>query len=73
MTKRDQRRFVRELVMNVRRDLLKQVALFPAEWDGHEIRQFIADTFQASSYTLKRMPRRLRDYRNAVLIMGRVS
>jgi hypothetical protein len=71
MTKVEQRKFIRELVGNVRKDLLKQVPLIPATWDGHELRQFIADRFQESSWTLKENKRRYRDYQNDVAVMGR--
>ena len=72
MRKQEQRRFIRELIRNVRSDLLKQSVLIPADWDGHELRQWIADGFQEASYTLKENRRRMRAYRQTVLIMGRV-
>lgn len=72
MTKQEQKTFVRELIANVRADLLKQSKLIPPEWDGHELRQWIADTFQESSYTLRQDKRRYKAYRNAVACMGRL-
>lgn len=71
MNKTQQRRFVRELIANVRKDLLRQLPLVPDTWDGHELRQWIADRFQESSWSLKEDRRRYRDYRNTVLTMGR--
>jgi hypothetical protein len=53
MTRAEQKRFIRELIGSVQKTLLDNVSKVPAEWDGHEIRQWIADKFQESSYTLK--------------------
>lgn len=67
-TKAEKRRFVRELVGSVRRDLLKQIERVPESWDGIELRQYIADTFQAHAYLLQRDKRRYRDYQNEKLV-----
>jgi len=73
VTKAEQRRFVRELVANVEEDLLRNVKNVPDNWDGHELRQWIADEFQKSSWMMKEKHnrRRYRDYRNDVLVMRR--
>ena len=70
MSKKEQRRFVRDLIRNVRADLLMRTKLIPDEWDGHELRQWIADCFQAASFTLDTMPARRRAYRNEILTRG---
>ena len=68
MTRTEQRRFVRDLVRNVERDLLENVSRVPKEWDGHELRQLIADRFVLVSWTLKEKGNRgrYRRYRNEV-------
>lgn len=40
----------------------------PDEWDGHELRQLIADHFNAASFTLKQKnyKKRYRDYKNFI-------
>ncbi len=70
MTRTEQRRFIRELVRNVGRDLLKQVPRVPKEWDGHELRQLIADRFALASWTFReqRYRGRYRRYRNEVRV-----
>lgn len=67
MTRKEQRRFIRELVRNVERDLLKQVPKLPAEWDGHELRALIRDRF-AQVYWSTMSKGRMRAYRNEVSV-----
>ena len=67
MTKREQARFIRELTGNVTRDLLATVPKLPDTWDGHELRQLIADRFALSSFTLKEDRRRWRAYQNTII------
>lgn len=71
VTTKEKRVFIKDLVRNVQADLLKnRVGKMPAEWDGHEIRQYIADLLAESSYSLKRMPGRYREYKNTVAVTG---
>lgn len=69
MTKKEQRQFISELIQNVRRNMLLKVKLLPDTWDGHELRQLVADTFQGCSWTLreKHNRKRYQDYKNEVL------
>jgi hypothetical protein len=75
MNARDKRRFINELIRNVRTDILAKVSAMPDEWDGHELRRYIADKFEESVTTVGRAGhygkphrRRFRDYRNEVLV-----
>lgn len=68
MTRADQFTFVNELVNRVQSELLLNIERIPEEWDGHELRQWIADKFQESAYTLQRDKPRYRAYRNEVLV-----
>jgi hypothetical protein len=70
MTKVQQKRFIRELIQNVQKDLLANSGKIPAEWDGHELRQLVADKFALSSFTLKKDKKRYRAYNNAILTIG---
>ena len=54
--------------MNVRKDLLANVYKTPQEWDGIELRQWIADRFQGSVFHNILSGKRKRDYKNAVLV-----
>ena len=74
MTKKEQRAFLRCLAREVVKAALTKSAAWPDDWDGHELRQLLADDFAHES-TLDRKEyghtdrrarlRRLRDYRNA--------
>jgi hypothetical protein len=61
----DKRRFVRNYMKSVQADVLKAVAAMPDEWDGHELRRFIADKFAREGLSLREPSSRsrLRDYR----------
>ena len=78
MTKKEQRTFVRNLCKSVAEGLIKEYE-FPADWDGHELRVLIADTFAregAPRHTATRAERlgelrRLRRIRIAIANCGR--
>lgn len=69
MTKRAQRQFVGDLVRNIRADIMSAIhtGLIPTEWDGIELREFIADKAQRSRGSCAR-GRRAKDYRNHMII-----
>ncbi len=75
MTAAEKRRFIRSLSKSVTKELLTKVAKMPREWDGNEIRELIADTFNSQRNLSSRVfwgdasgaranKRRLREYRN---------
>jgi hypothetical protein len=68
MNTRDKAAFVRDLISSVRTDLLKKVSRTPEEWDGHELRQWIADSFREQAYSNVLKGKRHRDYVNAVAV-----
>lgn len=57
--------FVRELMESVGQSLAEDLTRVPADWDGHELRQWIADRFAREVCGDVMKGRRLRDYRNA--------
>lgn len=68
MTKRERAHFVRELCGNVTKDILAKVGSMPDDWNGIELRQYIADKFRDCVISGMMDRRRLREYRNAVLV-----
>lgn len=66
MTKKDKRRFIRELIGSVKKTVLANVDKMPEEWDGIELREYVADKFTESKAAPSE--RRFRDYRNEVLV-----
>ena len=70
MTRQEQYNFVRELIGNTEAKILARLDRVPEEWDGHELRQYVADQFRESVSRTMTEPRsrRMRDYRNTVLV-----
>lgn len=75
MNTADKQRFILELIENVQADILSKVSAMPEDWDGHELRRYIADRFEASAMTVGRKgpygkpyARRHRDYKNEVIV-----
>src|SRR3954466_1544620 len=59
------REFIRNLCNSVRDSLIKAVARMPNEWDGHELRELLAQTFDAERGDLLRTNReRMRAFKN---------
>jgi hypothetical protein len=52
MTPIEKRAFIDELISNVHRDIVDRIPHMPSEWDGHEIRRYIADKFADSAMSL---------------------
>lgn len=71
-TRRDQKRFVRELLTSVKADVDKiiKAGKIPPEWDSWELRRLLADVLdQCRPWTLRRGEsiKRKRDYNRVVL------
>lgn len=68
MKRIEQVKFINDLVNSIKRDLVADVPRIPAEWDGHELRQWIIDRFteRAALGSLMRGARR-REYQNDVI------
>lgn len=72
MTPEEQMNFACELIENVKKDIVHKILVpgLPAEWDGHELREYIAEKFgdcRSRLMTEPRSPRR-RKYKNTVLV-----
>ena len=74
MTAEDKRRFIGELIDAVTITILARVDQMPEEWDGIELRRYIADTFMEQ--TMHFQPGRIRSgghqprfkaYRDAII------
>ena len=75
MNATEKKKFIRELIGNLRERILENVPRMPEEWDGIELRQYVADRFMNSTILtpaeLRVRPhlrKRARDYRNEVLV-----
>lgn len=68
MTTKEKRAFIKGLMRSVQVDILAKVPLMPAGWDGHELREYIADQFERERTRLMKESRgRKRDYQNEVI------
>jgi hypothetical protein len=65
----EQRALLVTFIDSMKAKLLERSGKWPAEWDGHELRELAADAFDAQRTALMKSSRkRLRDYRNACTV-----
>jgi len=67
MTTTQKREFIEELIQRVQRDLLERAPKLPEEWDGHELRQWVAERFDAQRGHGAMKGQRQRNYTNEIL------
>lgn len=70
MTKKQQRALFNAIVRNVRKSLLLRSGDWPEAWDGHELRELLAVTFERERTSLmtEKRSRRRKDARNEMLV-----
>jgi hypothetical protein len=70
MTKADKRKFLRELTAMVLKNVLTVVDRMPDDWNGLELRHYLADRFAEHVMSGGAAPGgpRYRAYKNAVLV-----
>ncbi len=66
MTKADQKRIVREMCAGLKKTMLEACDKVPAYWDGHELRNLLADVAR-DKYVNPLTGSRKRDYENTRL------
>lgn len=65
----EKRKFVADLFRAVETSIQSNIDKMPDNWDGHELREYIADRFDAERSTLmQKSGRRMSDYRNFIAI-----
>lgn len=64
--------FTKELIATVQRDILMKMDRLPDCWDGHELRQLVADHFQVTTTPLMEKGKRRKLYENEVMTQGLV-
>jgi len=72
MTAEEKVEFITNLTASVRDALIRAVPHMPEEWDGHELRQYLADLFAREVYKDTMRGRRLREYQNHRNVTGRL-
>lgn len=68
MDTQDQKRIVHELITSVEGGILAAIedGSVPTEWDGHELRQLVAERFDRCTSKMDR--KRKAEYNNTVLV-----
>lgn len=66
-TKAGKRKFIRDLCNAVRDEAVSKVGRMPSTWDGRELREYLADKFEASRMPVSSASRR-KAYRDAVAV-----
>lgn len=67
MDAKEKKQLIKDLCNNVRDQVLAQVQDMPEFWDGHELRQLLADRF-TDAVLVKMPPSRRRKFNNEKLI-----
>lgn len=69
--KREQKRFIRELSDNIVKELREKITKgeVPQDWDGIELREWLAMRFAAASFSMleKHNRRRYREFKSTIL------
>ena len=71
MNRREKKRFVRDLMGSVQKQVLRQITdgKIPDEWDGHELRKLLADNFHHEvSSTMRTDRKRIKAYLHTVIV-----
>lgn len=72
MNKTEKINFIQRITCSIATELIDKVesGAIPEDWDGHELRQLLADKFAHETSSLLREPRskRMKDYRNTVIV-----
>jgi hypothetical protein len=67
LSKEEKKQFIQEFIGRVQESLLSKLDRVPEEWDGYELREWIADTFDFERQGMMSAKRR-KDYKNEVIV-----
>lgn len=72
-TRRGKRAFIRSLTRSISESACAAVEQMPADWDGHELRELLAELFTSERMgSMRKDRRRMSAYRSARYNIGRV-
>ena len=72
MIQQEKKEFIESLVNAVRDDISGKIDAMPENWDGIELRQYIADRFQYCVIVDSLRGSRKKEYKNELLVNGRL-
>jgi hypothetical protein len=69
MNKKEKVDFVSSMCSSIREEIQQHIIQdrIPDEWDGHELRQLLAEKFQWETVMTDKRSRRYREYKNDVI------
>lgn len=67
-TRKGKRVFIRQLMDNLKKEILQKVPDMPAEWDGHELREYIYICASECRGVLKEQKQRRKAFVNTVYV-----
>jgi hypothetical protein len=67
LSKQEKEQLVKDFIGTVQESLLEKIDRVPEEWDGHELRTWIADAFNWQRSRAMEDKKRLKKYKNDVL------
>jgi hypothetical protein len=69
MTRAEQKKFLEIFIDGIKGELIARSDRWPVEWDGHELRELVADAFDSERTRLmKENKKRRREYHNACIV-----
>lgn len=70
MNAKEQKRFVKELVKSIQDEVIASISSgkISDDWDGIELRWYLAEKFENSTWSTKLNKKRYKEYNNAVLV-----
>jgi hypothetical protein len=69
MTQQERQEFIKQHIDKIKNDIYGRANRMPDEWDGLELKQYIADSFSISKHWWT-SARRKREFENTVVILG---
>lgn len=68
MDRNDKRRFIEDLTANIKEEIINRIPRMPEEWDGIELRRYIAEKFNELGNFGEMSRSRAKNYKNEVLV-----
>lgn len=68
MNAEEKEQFITDLTNGIASHFLGKVKDLPEDWDGHELRQWMVDTWKREAIWRPMEGKRMKDYRNEVLV-----
>jgi hypothetical protein len=68
MTTKEKRVFINELIKNVKEEILSKVNTMPDDWEGIELRWYIADKFSDTIMNTMSSKARKLEYNNTIMV-----